>query len=112
MLPLPLHVQGTVPGHPHSYSLDSSHALATGKWTAVDGNRGEHGAMRAAPRAACPCWPSRRMALFSYHAPPLPAAAILQHSWLSKHFQVAGDHSRHFGAFRAAAAAAKASCCG
>ncbi|PSC71360.1 arsenite methyltransferase isoform B [Micractinium conductrix] len=27
------------------------------------------------------------------------AAAILQHSWLAKHFEVAGDRSKHFGAF-------------
>ncbi|PSC76080.1 arsenite methyltransferase [Micractinium conductrix] len=43
-------------------------------------------------------------------------AAILQHSWLSRHFQVVGDRTNHFGPFAktgplAAAPAAKPSCC-
>lgn len=54
---LPLNVQGTVPGHPHSYSLDSSHVLTTGKWTAVDGNLGEPGRGRRPQGGTCASCP-------------------------------------------------------
>ena len=49
------HLQGTIPGHPHSYMLDDHHNFQSGKWYETCGSTGArgcwapHGGLPAAP---------------------------------------------------------------
>ncbi len=63
-------LQGTIPGHPHSYTLDSHHTFAAGKWYEVCGSTGEHPMLRLPWRARHAAVTRRQLAFATANLDP------------------------------------------